>query len=314
MRQLTLRSRISVLIVCLAFPAFLLLGCRPSEPLPDHLGIFAVVAGEVHELPRQGGDPSTYDGFWALFSPNSVLAGRPDYLILYDPKFSPGDLRLASLTPSWFGGRFNLQTQEIPLTIEPVEKPTGMYRLRPRLPFTGSFYFILGDGPTSTGGGYRVAFCPSDISARHAEIQKIKDDEASRVKAATTPTKTLLQSRIIWPYRVWGTLQHPPSFDWDVTVTDTNLSWTGHTDAVISYGELQRVDVVKQLGPLGLVSCLIAPPRQRDCYNAVQAMAFTPVEEVKLNTIGKAAQAALAAWRQKYPNGIPYAQPVSGPR
>jgi hypothetical protein len=69
---------------------FLLIGLDSATP-----------AGEVKELPRKEGDPSTYDGFWALFSPDTVLAKPPDYLILYDPKFSPGDLHLGMLTPAW---------------------------------------------------------------------------------------------------------------------------------------------------------------------------------------------------------------------
>jgi hypothetical protein len=310
MRHLPLRVRASVLVLYTAVTACLVSACGPSEPLPDHLGLFAIIGKEVHELPRHEGDLSSYEGFWTLFSSSdTVLGGFPDYLILYDPKFSPGDLHLGRLTPEWVGGKFNLQTQDVPLKIEPVEKPTGMYRLRPQLPFTVGGYFVLdGAGPTSTGGdGYHAAFCPKcNPSAEHADMQKIKDDEAARIKAATTPSKTLAQSHIAFKYR------QAQSLDWDVTVTDTNLSWSGYTTGSIGYGELQSVSLVRQNSYWGPTLCLVIPPRQMDCNNAVQAM--TPDEEPKLEAIAKAATDALAAWRTKYPNGLPYTEPQGGPR
>lgn len=316
MRQVTSRVRSSGFVLCAAIALCLGFGCGPSEPIPDHLGLFAVIGKEVKDLGRHEGDPSTYEGFWTLFSASdTVLGGFPDYLMLYDPKFSPGDLHLGRLTPEWFFGKFNLQTQEVPLKIEPVEQHAGMYRLRPQLPFTvGGYFVISSEGPTSTGGdGYRAAFCPRcNPSTARAEMQKVRDEEAARIKAATTPSQTLAQSPIVYQYMQETPSQHAQSLSWLVTVTDTNLSWTGFTTGSISYADLQSVSLARDNGPWGPRLCLLTPPRQTDCNNAVQAM--TPDEEQKLEAIGKVAQNALSAWRTKYPNGLPYSEPQGGPR
>jgi hypothetical protein len=316
MRQLALRVQASVLVLCAVLAPCLVSGCGPSEPLPDHLGLFAVIGKEVHELPRHEGDPSSYEGFWSLFSASdTVLAGFPDYLILYDPKFSPGDLHLANLTPDWFGGKFHLNTQEMPLKIEPLEKPAGMYRLRTQLPFSvGGYFVIVSAGPTSTGAdGYRAAFCPKcNVDTQRAAMQKIKDDEAAKIKAAIRPSKEVARSRIVYQYMQETPNHHGQALTWNVMVTDTNLSWAGFSSGSIGYWQLESVSLARDNGPWGPRLCLVLPPRQTDCNNALQAM--TPDEEQKLEAIGKAAKDALAAWKAKYPNGLPYTEPQGGPR
>ena len=291
--------------------ANLLFACRLSEPLPDHLGLFAVQAGTLHEMPLQELNymtrtslESNMDNFFNVFSKGAVLETPPDYLVIYNQQLTPSDLHLARKTPAWIWARFTASTEYLPLQVEPLDKP-GMYRLRWQQPLKPGFYTISNAASLPAEiQPYFSSFCAQcSFEQTRAGIEKVKTAEAARLSVATTPSQTLAQTPITFWYGPW-----PQSLSWTVTVTDTNISWTGFTAAKIGYSELQSVDVVDARGPWGGIICLNLPPRITGCNNIVQASTvIKPEEQQKLRKVAKVTQAALSAWKQKYPRGLPYA-------
>jgi hypothetical protein len=305
-------GRIASAIAVILSLATLTSGCRPSEPQPDHIGLFAVYSKEIRELPRlepneMAESLKNLDGFFALFSKSPVLESTPDYLILYDPQFTPGNLHIARLNPTWARAAFAVPEMEVRLQVEPFEKPAGMYRLRPQRPLEPGYYVIGGAGPASVGGnGYFTALCARcALDETHNELNKIRAEEAARLATATIPSKTLAQSAIAFWYGPW-----PQSLNWNVTVTNTNISWTGYGSATIGYWEIQAADLVAAPGPWGGILCLHLPPKIAECNNTVQVSTIMAADEIpKLRTIAQAAQDALVKWKHDYPNGLPYAFP-----
>ncbi len=289
----------------------LLSACRLSEPLPDHLGLFAVQAGTLHELSLQELDYNTRTSlessmgkFFNVFSRAVVLEAPPDYLIIYNQQLNPSDLHLTKKTPNWIRANFTASTEYIPLQIQPLDKP-GMYRLRWQKPLDPGFYTISNAVSLPVEiQPYFSAFCAQcSFEQTRAALEKIKTDEAVRLNAATVPSQTLSKTPITFWYGPW-----PQSLSWTVTVTDTNISWTGFTAATIGYSEIRSVDIVNAQGPWGGILCLNLPPRITGCNNIVQiSTVIKPEEQPKLREVARVAQAALTAWKQKYPNGLPYA-------
>ena len=232
----------------------------------------------------------------------------PDSLILYDPQLSPGNIRLLKYTPGWAMARFTATTEYITLQIQPLDKP-GMYRLKPQQPLNPGFYGIAGIGPTSMGNtnGFFSGLCVHCLlDQTRASLERVKTEEAARLKLATIPSKTLAQMPIAFWYGPW-----PLAIRWNVAVTDTNITWTDTQFGItttLRYSEIQSVDVVEAHGPWGGILCLNLPPNVINCNKTIQVSTVIALEEVpKLRKIEQTTKAALSAWKEKYPHGLPYA-------
>jgi hypothetical protein len=314
-----LASRIGCAV--LGFASIELVGCN-REPIPDHLGLFAVTGHELRELPKvpgadehsgvRGDTPSEeikvlekldLDAFSKLFSASSALPTVPEYFILYDSKFNPGDLHLYNLAaPRWQSGRLALDVGALELKIEPLEKSPGMYRLRPVTTlFKDRYYVLTGRGESATGtAGYLRPFCPlCDLISTQGAIAKVRDEEAARIRQATTATKTVSREKVrVAPY---GMDYYCTTCFWDVTVTDVDITWTRDPNRGVyraRYADLQRIYWDPHW------SCLKIPPLE----NSVCALQTSSSDEGKLQAIAVAANAALMEWRRKYPGGLPYAE------
>jgi hypothetical protein len=301
-------------------------GCW-KEPIPDHLGLFSVSGREIRELPvaprfdehnvRSSRTPAEdarslenigLDTFWALFSDASVLPSIPEHFVLYDPKFTPGDLHLFMLTsPRWQHGKLAVDANVLDLKIEPIEgAPAGMYRLHPLAPLSKGLYYILtGSGESATGNsGYMRPFCPQcDLPPERAAIAKARDEESARMREATTATKTLFHEQVrVAPY---GADYYCTNCFWDLTVTDVDLTWTRNPSAGVSrarYADLRNVAWNPQW------RCLMLPPLE----NSVCVLQTASSDEPKLQAFAKAGSAALAEWQKRYPRGLPYAEGPMG--
>jgi hypothetical protein len=249
----------------------------------------------------------TLDDFIKAFSGASALPSIPEYFILYDPKFNPGDLHLYTLTrPRWKHAAFALDVQATGMNIEPIEKTPGMYRLRPATPLSkGEYYMLVGTGESATGTtGYLRPFCPQcDLASTQSAIVKTREEESARLSAATTPTKTIFQERVrVAPY---GAAYYCTTCFWDLTVTDVDITWTQNPNSGVNrvrFADLQ--DIYWDSG----WRCLKIPPQA----NSVCALQTSSNDEGKLAGFASTAKAALLEWRAKYPSGLPYAEDPGG--
>jgi hypothetical protein len=319
------RLALGIVSMTLGIVCIVPFGCR-REPVPDHLGLFAVAGHEVHELPSapagdednlRGGSPSeemdsleelSFEDFSRLYSDSSILPVVPEYFILYDPKFNPGDLHLYNITgPRWQHGKLALDVAMLNLNIEPLEGSAGMYRLRPVVGTlsTGQYYVLTGAGESATGtAGYLRPFCSlCDLNSTRAAIEKARDEEAARIKEATTPKVELFRERVrVAPY---GADYYCTTCFWDVTVTDVDITWTRNPNAGVnraSYADLQNIVWDTRW------RCLELPPLQ----DSACVLQTSSSDESKLQAIAATANTALMRWRQKYPQGLPYAEGPMG--
>ena len=133
------------MLAVLALP----LSCGPSEPLPDHFGLFVVEGRSIHELsPQEPGSAANInvnsEEFLEFFSNVVSLEAAPDHLMLYDPEIPPSNLLVTKIVPTWTDEEFSALDEEVRQQIQPVDGAQGMYRVRSPAPFSPGFYVIGG--------------------------------------------------------------------------------------------------------------------------------------------------------------------------